>query len=366
MNYDGNILELEENVEILNSTYSIIEKNIDKKDIILTGGFIPIIFGRMRRENKLELIVRNKQKLQKIPHKIRKEDNKYVLKSNPVDIIFYTKWYGKTFQQIEEDTIQLQMPKNTFKMIKPELYLCYSIDKAMQHELNKIFFEDSYHMFLMIKEKEDEILKLAKKYRVTEKFKKFKQVEINNSGMTNLEILLNTVLDKFEEENVKYSIVSGFVASQLYSGRETDDVDIIIENLDKNKSKTLVNKIKKENLQFSPKVDKIEAGIPIRIHEKGNPLQNIELKVADDREKRKSLKNRFKYNLNGREIWIGDPEMLVAYKIYMAHSEESRDFEDAVEIYKEFSDRIDLSNVERIVNSHFKSGELFKPFKQKI
>src|SRR3989344_7858694 len=110
------------------------------------------------------------------------------------------------------------------------------------------------------------------------------------------EIDNRTILDKFAKEfadivekRTKYVIVSGFVAIADGRSRGTEDIDMIIERIDKNKFTKLHKDLVKAGFECmqSKNPDTIYShylahNLAVRYTKKGSFLPEMELKLAKD------------------------------------------------------------------------------------
>jgi len=171
-----------------------------------------------------------------------------------------------------------------------------------------------------------------------------------------------TLLDKFSEEvakivgkHCKYAIVSGFVAIASGRSRGTEDIDMIIERIDKDTFKRIHSDLIKagfEALQGSS-ADKLydlylADNLSLRYVKKGSYVPELELKLAKDRLDEDQLKNRVKLPLTGLDIYFSSIETNIAFKEELLKSE--KDLEDARHLRIVYSDKITEEEINRIKN----------------
>lgn len=152
-------------------------------------------------------------------------------------------------------------------------------------------------------------------------------------------------LDKFVlkfvnvlKKHTDYAIVSGYVAILLGRSRGTEDVDLFIPKLTKDKFVELYDDLlnngfwciiadSKEEL-FSM----LEEGLAIRLAEKDKVIPNMEIKFVKDRLDEFSLAEKTRVMVKGGEIIISSIELQIAYKRFVLKSE--KDLEDARHLQK--------------------------------
>ena len=171
-----------------------------------------------------------------------------------------------------------------------------------------------------------------------------------------------TILDKFVEDFVevvekhcKYIIVSGFVAIAHGRSRGTEDIDMIIERISKDRFINLHNSLINSGFECmqSEKPDKIYddyliKGDSIRYTRAGINLAppEMEIKLAKDELDDYQILTRQKFPLTGLEIYFSNIEMNIAFKEELLKSD--KDIEDARHlriIYKEDIDEKEINKI---------------------
>jgi hypothetical protein len=172
-------------------------------------------------------------------------------------------------------------------------------------------------------------------------------MEFLDNNSIKLERELNE-LDKFVLDFVKvlqkhtnYVLISGYVALLFGRSRGTEDVDLFIEKLDRNKFEDLyqdllnkgfwaLNANSTEEL-FSMLNDKLA----IRFAKKDDVIPNMEVKFVKDTLDQLTIKNRIKVITNDGELFISKIELQIAYKRFVLKSE--KDLEDALYLQNIFN-----------------------------
>lgn len=184
------------------------------------------------------------------------------------------------------------------------------------------------------------------------------------------EIVLNrelSELDKFVldflrilEKHFSYVIVSGYVSILLGRSRATEDVDLLIPNIDKLSFKNLWEDIHKNKFECLNTSNLEEAFDMWQEHairfSKDSPLPNIKFKKIKNELDNYSFNNRLKVILKNGEIYISPLEMQIAYKLFLGSG---KDLEDAKHLYNLFKEKLNkeelLYFVEKLeVSDNFK------------
>jgi len=161
-----------------------------------------------------------------------------------------------------------------------------------------------------------------------------------------------TILDKFAEDFVKivdkhckYIIVSGFVAIAHGRSRGTEDVDMIVEKISKDKFIKLHNSLINSGFECmqseKPEIiydDYLIRGDSVRYTRKGDNFAppEMELKLAKDELDNYQISTRRKFPFTGLDVYFSSIEMNIAFKEELLKSD--KDLEDARHlriIYKE-------------------------------
>jgi len=169
--------------------------------------------------------------------------------------------------------------------------------------------------------------------------------------------LLNTFVKEFVEVldkiQIKYIIVSGFVAISHGRSRGTEDIDIIVEKVSENKfEKFHIALIKSgfECLQGNkPKElfdDYLLESISIRYVKKGSFVPEMELKIAKDELDETQLKQRVKLPLTGLPFWFSSIETNIAFKEELLKS--PKDLEDSRHLRIIYEGKLDEGQIKEI------------------
>jgi len=182
-------------------------------------------------------------------------------------------------------------------------------------------------------------------------------MESNNRTIDN-----KTILDKFVEDfcmiidkYVKYIICSGFVAIAHGRTRGTEDIDMIIEKISKEKFISLHQEL--INNKFiciqsnSPKTiykDYLEKGDSVRYvwDEEGFFPPEMEIKFPKDELDQEQINERIKLPLTELDVYFSSIESNIAFKEeYLASN---KDIEDAKHLRIIYKDKIDNNKIKEI------------------
>lgn len=173
-----------------------------------------------------------------------------------------------------------------------------------------------------------------------------KEIHMKHKILTELD---KFVLDFVDLLDVRYVIVSGYVAILFGRSRGTEDIDILIEPLGYGRFVELHERAEKSDFYFlnstNPNTlyEMLSEGLAVRVAKKDMVIPNIELKFVKNEIDKFSLDNRLRVVLNDRQIYISPVEVQIAYKLYLGSD---KDIEDAVYLWEIFKNHIDKSKLD--------------------
>lgn len=167
-------------------------------------------------------------------------------------------------------------------------------------------------------------------------------------------------LDKFVIEfagilnsiKIRYVIVSGYVSILFGRSRATEDIDLFIGRISKEKFDEFMINIEERGMWGLNSTDNIELysmledNLAIRIAEKGKAIPNFELKFPKKDTDFFSLNNPTKVVINDKKILISPIEMQISYKLYLGSE---KDIEDAVHVYQIFKEKLDKNLLDELI-----------------
>jgi hypothetical protein len=149
-----------------------------------------------------------------------------------------------------------------------------------------------------------------------------------------------------------YVIVSGYVTILFGRARGTEDVDIIIEKMDRGMFERFFNDLTERNYWFLNSDDQndlfnmLNENLAVRIAKSGEIIPNIELKFVKDYFDNFSLKNALKVMIGDHEMKISPIELQIPYKLYLSGD---KDIEDAIYLYEIFKETIDRKTLKNFL-----------------
>ncbi|MFH1431698.1 MAG: hypothetical protein ABIG84_00580 [archaeon] len=174
------------------------------------------------------------------------------------------------------------------------------------------------------------------------------------------EVKDRTILDRFAEDfariiekHTKYIIVSGFVAIAHGRSRGTEDIDMIIERIEKETFIKIHTDLKANNFECiqseDPNIiydDYLKDNLSVRYIRKGSFIPEMELKLAKDRLDNYQIETRKKLPLTGLDLYFSSIEMNIAFKEELLKSE--KDIEDAQHLRIVYEDNLDENEIDKI------------------
>ena len=175
------------------------------------------------------------------------------------------------------------------------------------------------------------------------------ELEFTDEGII-FEKVLNP-LDEFtldftkvlQESGIEYCIISGSVAILFGRSRASEDVDIFIEQIEREKFLRLWERLmeKFECIITSDPDDAYDTylseGLAVRFSRKGKFIPNIEAKFPKNEIDRWSLENRQQVTVNDHIIHVSPMEVQIPYKLKLGSE---KDIEDAIHLYSIFRDEL--------------------------
>jgi len=167
-----------------------------------------------------------------------------------------------------------------------------------------------------------------------------------------LDRLVLDVAGILEALDVRYAIVSGYVAVLFGRARATEDIDVITERFDEATANRRASELRDGGYWGSAMpLDEMYATLaddrPVRVAEKDHRVPNVELKFGSDQYDRASLENTIAVNLPDGTLLIGSIELQIAYKLDMGAQ---KDFEDAIYLYEVAEEALNNRELERFVS----------------
>jgi len=169
---------------------------------------------------------------------------------------------------------------------------------------------------------------------------------------------VRTELDRFLmdfirilEKHTKYVIISGYISILFGRARGTEDIDVIIERMDKEKFGRLYDELKKNGFycliadSLGDAYGQLTEKLAVRFAKKGSFIPNIEMKFPKNPLDIRALEENLTVIMPFGRLIISEIEQQIAFKRYALKSE--KDIEDAEHLEMIFKDHIDKEKLSR-------------------
>jgi hypothetical protein len=167
-----------------------------------------------------------------------------------------------------------------------------------------------------------------------------------------------------DRNKVNYVVVSGYVSILFGRSRSSEDIDIIVENMQEAKFSLLWKDALKSfdcittDNPANAYRNYLAADASLRFSRKGGFIPNIEIKFPAVRELDNwALENGKEVVLNGNVMRISPIELQIPYKLLLASE---KDIEDARHLYKLFKGRVDRNLFKQFLEKLDKKGRFNK------
>ena len=154
-------------------------------------------------------------------------------------------------------------------------------------------------------------------------------------------------IDLLDKCRIKYVIISGYPAIFFGRSRATEDVDVFIEKISKEKFHEFWE-LTKENFDCIMTSDEEDAygylsdNLALRFAEKGQFEPNMEVKFPNKDTDFYSMENAINVICKNDTLKMGPFDIQIAYKLYMGSD---KDIEDAKYIYNVLREIIDMKKL---------------------
>lgn len=172
--------------------------------------------------------------------------------------------------------------------------------------------------------------------------------------LSNLDKLVFRFVEVLDRQRVDYVIVSGYIAILFGRSRQTEDVDLFIEEMPKEQFFLLWGALKEAGFECinaaapgSAYEEYLKSELAIRFAAKGTKEPNFEVKFPQTKYGHYALKNKLLVELNGEKLNASEPELQIAYKLY---SGSDKDFEDALHLYMVFKEHLNMNLLQKHVH----------------
>lgn len=170
------------------------------------------------------------------------------------------------------------------------------------------------------------------------------------SNLDKLVIRFVKILDRLD---VDYVIISGYIAILFGRSRNTEDVDLFIEEMSLGKFKRFWEELEKQGFECinasnlkSAFEDYLKEMLAIRFAVKGTFEPNFEVKFPKTDLNKYSLKNKIFVEIGSEKINTSKMELQIAFKLYL---DSDKDIEDAIHLWQMFKGKLNLELFNRFV-----------------
>lgn len=178
---------------------------------------------------------------------------------------------------------------------------------------------------------------------------------------TKKEIILNRELSKLDKFVIDfcnllddYVLVSGYVSIIFGRSRGTEDVDLLIPEMNSEEFKKLWKKVYENGFECVNTENPKEAFAlfkehNIRFSRKGVSVPNMEFKMVKKWFDEYSLKDKISVKIGNKNLFVSPLEMQIAYKLNLSKQGNRKDLEDAKHIYELFGEKINKDELNRLI-----------------
>lgn len=162
--------------------------------------------------------------------------------------------------------------------------------------------------------------------------------------LSELDLLVLKFTEILQSMKIDYVIVSGYVAILFGRSRQTEDIDLFVEEISFEKFLGFWKKLEEEGFECINESnpgnafnDYLEEKLALRFAEKGTLQPNFELKIPKTDLNYYSLKNKVVVELNGKKLNTSKIELQIAFKLYLGSE---KDLEDAIHLWEIFKSKL--------------------------
>lgn len=174
-------------------------------------------------------------------------------------------------------------------------------------------------------------------------------VDREPNRLDDLAIRFSTILGRLDIEHV---YIAGYVSILAGRARSTEDVDVLIGDIDESTADELVAILEAEGfwgaaMPLDSLYEMLANGDNIWVAPQDQVTPHLEVKFVSDEFDRASLENAITARIDEETIPIGPLELQIAYKLYLGAQ---KDLEDAVHLYTLFQQSLSIGRLEAWVS----------------
>ncbi len=184
-----------------------------------------------------------------------------------------------------------------------------------------------------------------------------------NREFSELDKLVLRFVKILDSLGIDYVIISGYIAILFGRSRNTEDVDLFIEEMPFEKFLLFWNELEKQGFEClntsnagAAYNDYLKEMTALRFAEKGMVQPNFELKFPKTDLNQYSLDNKILVEIGGERLNTSKMELQIAFKLYLGSE---KDIEDALHLWEMFKDRLNME----LFNGFVKRLEVEKKIK---
>ncbi|MDO8553191.1 MAG: hypothetical protein Q7S22_00145 [Candidatus Micrarchaeota archaeon] len=165
---------------------------------------------------------------------------------------------------------------------------------------------------------------------------------IFNKELRAIDEFVFSFISYLDKAKIKYVIISGYVGLFFGRNRNTEDIDLFVEDLNFERFAEFWNLISSEFDCLNatePKYayDSLANEVALRFHKKDSFIPNIEFKPLKTDIDRYSLEKRVEIVCNSKRLYFSPLELQIAFKLELGSE---KDEEDARFLYKVFKEHL--------------------------
>lgn len=181
-------------------------------------------------------------------------------------------------------------------------------------------------------------------------YDKDKKEIILNKELSELDKLVLKFLEIIKK-HAKYVIISGYISILLGRSRATEDIDLFLEKINKNRFMNLYNDLIENNFwclntsNTEEAFDFLDSGLAVRFAVKDTAIPNFEVKFPKRKIDEGTFEDFIDVQTPEGKIRISSLERQIAFKRYYLGSD--KDEEDALHIEEIFKEDIDFDKINK-------------------
>lgn len=175
-----------------------------------------------------------------------------------------------------------------------------------------------------------------------------------NRALSELDELVLRFVKILDAQEIDYVIISGYIAILFGRSRNTEDVDLFIEEMPLERFKLFWEVLYKEGFEClntssaeEAYEDYLKDKLAIRFAEKRMLEPNFEMKFPKTKYNNYSLRNKVTVILNGEKLITSEMELQIAFKLNLGSD---KDFEDARHLYNLFKEHLDVNLLKKQIS----------------